>query len=227
MKNTTAIIVIITILFLSFLAIPNAQGQNRKKLKAAIEKLKSEKALLTKQMLDEQQQNKSLNNEIQNLEQKILNLEQDLNGAKIDYKTLNEEFNEYKLAEEKRKAAVLETKENQKKAQSYLKDCSLNNLNLQANNSYTLKFNKINVHGWGLQVYSFNSLCLAKERADKFSKQYRLYKTYIRVKEINGQKVYAVLYGSLKYKEQAEVYCKNFRNVARDKGGQNAFLVQH
>ena len=218
MKKIRIFLTLILILNICFSRSINAQ--NKKKLKAEIAKLKNEKELLAKRLNDKEAEAKSLNIEVSNLEKKNFQLQTELKNTKIDYKTLDEEYKDYKAeqqAKQKSKAEAL------KAAQK----CQFNKLNLQLNQSYTLDFKKLNVHGWGLQVYSFTNLCLAKQKADVFSQKYTLYKTYIRVKEVNDSKVYAVIYGSLKHKNQAKIYCDNFKNIAEDLSAKNAFLVQH
>lgn len=199
---------------------PNfTQAQSKREMKAEIAKLKNEIDLLTKQLKDKEAEAKSLNLEVSKLEKKNLRLLNDLKNAKIDYTALNDEFRDYKTEQEAKASAKA-------KAQSEPK-CQYDKLDLQPNHSYTLDFKKMKLHGWGLQVYSFSNLCLAKEKADAFSKKYSLYKTYIRVKNLGDNKVYAVIYGSLKHRAQAEVYRNNFKNIAQDASAKNAFLVQH
>ena len=102
-------------------------------------------------------------------------------------------------------------------------DCGVNPSKLIPGNSYTMKFNKMSFKGWGVQVYSFASLCNAYKKAKEFSSYYKLFNTYIRVKMMKNRKIYSVIYGSLKDEEQARTYCTNFRKIAKDKEGQNAF----
>jgi hypothetical protein len=105
--------------------------------------------------------------------------------------------------------------------------CSLLENQLTDNTSYTLDYSKLNSNGWGVQVYSFSSLCQAETKARAFSQKYKLYKTYIRVKRVNGRRIYSVVYGSLKDEAQARTYCNNFRKIAKDKEGKSAFVIQH
>lgn len=221
MKNFKIFVVLIALLTLNFSN--SLQAQSKRQLKAEIAKLKNEKNLLAKQLKDKEAEAKSLNLEVSKLEKKNLRLENDLKNAKIDYNALNDEFRDYKTQQEAKAAELTKAKTKTPSEQ----ECQYDKLNLQPNHSYTLDFKKLNLHGWGLQVYSFSDLCSAKKKADEFSQKYSLYKTYIRIKEISGSKVYAVIYGSLKYRDQAEVYRNNFKNIAEDPSAKNAFLVQH
>jgi type II secretory pathway pseudopilin PulG len=92
--------------------------------------------------------------------------------------------------------------------------------------SYTENYGALNSDGWGLQVYASSNLCQAAEKAETFKSKYRLYKTYIRCKEVNGTYIYAVVYGSLREREQAKTYLNNFKKISGSWGA-NAFLVQH
>lgn len=92
--------------------------------------------------------------------------------------------------------------------------------------SYTENYTALNSDGWGLQVYASGNLCLAAEKAETFKGKYHLYKTYIRCKEVNGTYIYAVVYGSLRERDQAQTYLNNFKKISGSWGA-NAFLVQH
>lgn len=92
--------------------------------------------------------------------------------------------------------------------------------------SYTENYTVLNSDGWGLQVYASSNLCQAGEKAETFKAKYRLYKTYIRCKEVNGTYIYAVIYGSLREREQAKTYLNNFKKISGNWGA-TAFLVQH
>lgn len=92
--------------------------------------------------------------------------------------------------------------------------------------SYTENYTVLESDGWGLQVYASSNLCQAAEKAETFKAQYKLYKTYIRCKEVNGAYIYAVVYGSLREHDQATTYLNNFRKISGSWGA-NAFLVQH
>ena len=174
--------------------------------------------MLAKQLKDKEAEAKSLNLEVSKLEKKNLGLLKDLKNAKIDYKALDDEFRDYRTEQEAKAAGHIEPPK---------PPCEYDKLNLQPNRSYTLDFRKVDVHGWGLQVYSFSNLCLAKEKADEFSEQYSLYRTYIRVKDVDGSRVYAVVYASLKHRDQAETYRNNFKDIVEDESAKKAFLVQH
>jgi len=104
--------------------------------------------------------------------------------------------------------------------------CAHNQGRLSPGVSYTENYTAINSDGWGLQVYASSNLCQAAEKAEEFKSKYRLYKTYIRCKEVNGNFIYAVVYGSLREREQAKTYMNNFKKISGSWGA-NAFLVQH
>lgn len=107
--------------------------------------------------------------------------------------------------------------------------CGANPAKLEDDQSYYLEsLRPMGLHGWGVQVYSFTDLCTALAKARQFRNYYQMYNTYLRVKEgDNGERLYTVVYASLKDQQQAQVYLKAFRAKGRDEAQKNAFLVRH
>ncbi|MEZ4686019.1 MAG: SPOR domain-containing protein [Bacteroidia bacterium] len=104
--------------------------------------------------------------------------------------------------------------------------CAYYQNKLTPNTSYTEYFNVLQSDGFGIQVFSSKSLCQAAEYAETFKKDFQLYKTYIRCKQIGGGQMYAVIYGSLKDKQQTQTYLNNLKQKYSSKF-KGSFVVQH
>jgi predicted RNase H-like nuclease (RuvC/YqgF family) len=203
------------------------QAQRKKELKSDVERLENANNVLTQKNAQLEAQVKQAGSENRQLQSTINRLRQDSAMMRQDYKQLSEEYVSYK----QQAIAKAEADAKKKNSTSYIdpsdkRPCALNAPKLQSGQSYTLKMNALNSDGWGLQVFSSNNLCLAMEKAESFSKQYKMYNTYIRVKMVNDQKVYSVVYASLKDYEQAKNYCASFKKSAKGPE-RDAFLVQH
>ncbi len=201
-------------------------------------KLREENDLLTSQVQALQRQTQTLAVENRNLKERsallqnaVDRLRQDSAAMSMEYKLLREDYQEL---EAKSTTATTSTTATGFTAASTAVDpndsrpCARKQAQLTAGYSYFPEtLSRLNSNGWGVQVYSFSNLCQAVEKAEEFSEYYRMFKTYIRVKEVNGQRVFSVVYGSLRDEAQARTYCENFRKIAKDTEGQNAFIVQH
>lgn len=97
---------------------------------------------------------------------------------------------------------------------------------LTANTSYTAFFNELQSDGYGLQVFSSKSLCQASEYAEKFKKDFSMYKTYLRCKQVGNSQMYAVVYGSLRDRAQASTYLSNLKKKY-NRQFKGSFVVQH
>jgi len=205
--------------------------------------LREENTLLQTQVQTLQRQTQTLSVENRNLQQKnqliskaVDRLRQDSSAMAMEYKLLSDDFVALQ------NSSTANTSGGNKNGSSNAfavggtsapdpndsRPCARKQSQLSAGYSYFINtLGKLNSDGWGVQVYSFDNLCTAVERAEEFSSYYRMYKTYIRVKQVNGQTRYSVVYGSLRDEAQARTYCENFRKIAKDEEGRNAFIVQH
>lgn len=218
------------------LGLSPAHAQSKKKLR-------EENSLLKTQVQTLQRQTKTLAADNRNLQQKnqmvgkvVNRLRQDSAAMAMEYKLLSDDFVALQNSNTTSNAiggttggstnvfggTTAAPDPNDTRA------CARKQGQLSAGSSYFINtLSKLNSDGWGVQVYSFGNLCQAVERAEEFSSYYRMYKTYIRVKEVNGQRRFSVIYGSLRDEAQARTYCENFRKIAKDEEGRNAFIVQH
>ncbi|MCS7005885.1 MAG: SPOR domain-containing protein [Cytophagales bacterium] len=207
-----------------------AQAQTKRKIIEENEQLKQEKVEL-------QKANVQLEREKQALQKENAALKQENQMLSSEVRRLQDNLSELKEAN---RALTIRLSENTSAAKSKStpnetpsidpndkRPCAIQQNKLAPNQSYFLTLNKLNTKGWGIQVYSYSTLCMALEKAQEFSKQYKMYNTYIRVKEVDGKRVFSVVYGSLKDEASARSYCENFRKIAKDREGQNAFVIQH
>jgi hypothetical protein len=230
-------------LAVSFLITLSAQAQTKKKLIEENEQLKAEKVELQKANIQIEREKQALNKENarlneanQQAQQEIQRLQQnivDLKEANIRLNNLIMESENNVKSTKAKTGSTGAVATNSKATSSFVADpndkrpCALKQNKLQTNQSYFLSLNKLTTKGWGIQVYSYESLCSAIEKAQEFSKSYKMYNTYIRAKEVNGKVMYSVIYGSLKDESSARFYCDNFKKIAKDAEGKAAFVIQH
>jgi len=209
-------------------------AQSKKKLKEEIVRLKDEKNQLEvayqdlsakhdQAVIDKQQlanQNATLQQELQSLREQIAAKEKAYQLLEADKDELKSELAEIEQKEAaKDEAAEVDPNDTRR--------CAVLQGTLESGYSYTERFTRLNSYGWGIQVYAYYNLCQASEKAEEFKKYYKMYRTYIHVKEVNGRKMYAVVYGSLKDYDQAKIYCDNFKKIVKDPEAKGAFLIQH
>ncbi len=172
--------------------------------------------------------NGQLESEVEVLKTENARLGEELENAKKDNQALSNDYEALAAEYEALKAKFEATGSASSSDPNDRRPCRLLENKLAPNSSYFVdSFNRLNTQGWGVQIYSFNNLCAAMEKAVEFRQYYRMWKTYITVKEVSGKKMFTVVYGSMKDELQARTYLQNFRKIARDIEGKNAFLVQH
>ena len=208
------------------------QAQSKKKLKEEIDQLKAANTVLQQKTKKLEEEKISLSNQNTALKAEALRLKRDSSKSATDYNTLSTEYDSFKkkVIDERQKTGtgtddgaitdVLLGDSN--------KPCLMRQSKLEAGYSYDAKtLQRIPTKGYGVQVYSYSNLCNAEEKANEFMKYYRMYKTYIKVKTVGTQKVFSMVYGSLKDANQARTYTRLFKENARVKERQGAFMVQH
>lgn len=211
-----------------FLCYTPLVAQTKKELKATVERLESANVVLTQKNLQLQTQNRKLLEDAETAQATANQAQQELQAQKLQNEMLANEYQAYKRQIEAAKA-----EEQAKVAAGTFVDpndtrpCAIKQPQLKSGNSYTLNLGVLNSKGWGVQVYSSDNLCNAMEKAQDFKSYYTMYKTYIRVKTVDGRKIFSVVYGSLKDYQQAKTYCRLFKENARAKEGNGAFLIQH
>ena len=237
MKTAKTLAILISIVCLSLSV---SFAQSKKKLKEEVATLKTENARInqenaqlesTNQRLT--QENKGFSEQNMTLRSQVTQLQRDNDALNKQYDDLNTAYQgvkgDYEALQASQSAnpggslggggVVVNPNDNRK--------CAFYQGKLEPGWTYTELYNKLNSDGWGIQVFASKSLCQAAEAAEEFKGRYTMYKTYIRCKAVNGQQVYAVVYGSLKYQDQAKTYLNNFKAKAAAKWSANAFLVQH
>ena len=204
------------------------QAQTKKELKAENAQLKAANTVLQQRVQTLEKEKKQLLLSSENLKGSITRLRRDSAVASMDYKLLSDEYTNYK-----KEVIVAKEKIEEETGKTFLdpndtRPCAIKQAQLEAGYSYEYgSLQKIRTKGYGVQVYSYSSLCNALEKAEDFTSYYRMYKTYIKVKIVNGQKVFSVVYGSLKDENQARTYTRLFKENARVKERSSAFMVQH
>ncbi len=202
------------------------QAQTKKKLKDEVKELKTANTQL-------RNENRKLKYEKEQADQEKKQIVDLTTFFENEVYRLRKDSAEYHAAYQ---AAVQKVTEQQAKKEenTYRADpndsrvCAQKQASLKAGYSYFRdSFGRLNSKGWGVQVFTFSSLCQAQEKADEFAAKYHMWKTYIKVKEVNGEKVFAVVYGTLRDEQQARTYCENFKQIASGPEAKNAFLVQH
>lgn len=201
------------------------QAQSKKKLREEIKELKAANT----QLRNENRKLKYEKDQLEEEKKQIVDLttffEEEVYRLRKDSAQYHTAFEEVKLKkaefEEQNKANVYKPDPNDNRP------CARQQSSLAPGSYFRETLNPLASSGWGVQVFSFSSLCQAQEKAEEFSAKYHMWKTYIMVKEVNGQKVFSVVYGTLRDEQQARTYCENFKKVASGPEAANAFLVQH
>ncbi|WP_044202025.1 SPOR domain-containing protein [Flammeovirga sp. OC4] len=234
MKNQ---ILPIAVIIFSFMLAPDSFAQSKKKLKQMNAQLTTENTELRKSKTELEKKSNSLKTMNEQMKYEVEGLKADINSLQQKNEALQSEVNalsESNEAYEEKMAMYAKsgsggnvaTAGNNMPANS--SQCSSRQGKLQNNRTYFVDLSsQIISHGWGVQVYSTADLCDAQGYAEKFEAHYKMWKTYVKVTEQNGQQVYSVVYGSLKYQDQAKVYLENFKKIGRNQDEQNATLVQH
>lgn len=210
-----------------------AFSQSKKELQAEVGRLQEEIFALSQENMLLRKQREQLTTQNETLAGGQGAMSAEINRLERRISVMEQEYQDLVNAYEKMKAGSLVSNtvppstNNGPDRSNSGSTCSLLENQLTDNTSYTQEYTRLNSSGWGVQVYSFGSLCQAETKAQAFSKKYKMYQTYIRVKQVNGRRVYSVIYGSLKDEAQARTYCNNFRKIAKDKEGKSAFVVQH
>lgn len=236
----------ILLLLLSF-GLPSLQAQSKSQLRKQVSQLQNDNAQMTKDNLLLKRRNDQLVKAYESLETDTKDMRGEMQGLQKDLDSIAWSHNQLKLAYEELKqqggsgVAALPAYTSSPVAEpastvvvfadhpepNDTRKCANLHYVLPPNTTYTLDYQELNSAGWGVQVYSFGTLCKAADKAAEFSAKYKLYKTYIRVKDVKGKRTFSVIYGSLKDHAQAKTYCQNFRKIAKDPSGKSAFLVQH
>ncbi len=227
------------LLLAGFLTVPQAFAQSKKELRDENAVMKTQIEALQRQSQEIVRENRNLQERNNLLSTAVNRLRQDSAAMSAEYKMLQEDFNALQTrASSGATTASANTATGMRPSGSTYTPptptpndnrlCARKQSQLTPDASYMLEtLNRLNSRGWGVQVYSFSDLCSAVEKAEEFASYYKMFKTYIRVKEVDGRRVYTVVYGSLRDEAQARVYCENFRKIARTEEKQNAFVVQH
>lgn len=215
----------------------NSFAQSKKKLKQMNAQLTTENTELRKSKTELEQKSNSLQAmndqmkyEVEGLKADISSLQQKNDALQSEVNSLSEanEAYEEKLASYSVSGSGGNVATAGKNMPANSSQCSSRQGKLQANHTYFVDLSsQIISHGWGVQVYSTSSLCDAQGYAESFQSHYKMWKTYVKVSEQNGSQVYSVVYGSLKYQDQAKVYLENFKKIGRNDDEKNAILVQH
>lgn len=216
-------------------SIPLVYAQSKRVLREENSRLKTQVQSLQRQLQTCSSENSSLKQKSRLLRSTVLRLRRDSSAMAMEYKLLAKDFQALKAEQKKQTKQLVYQPGNHNKTpqatpsyQNNASPCTRKQNTLSVGASYFFNtLNKVNTKGWGIQVYSFQNLCNAIESAKKFSDKYTMYKTYIKVKQVNSRRMFCVVYGSLKDEIQARTYCKNFKQIAETPHLQNAFLVQH
>lgn len=204
-----------------------SQAQLFGKKKKQIEQLTKENGELRKAKRQIEERATELEGENQRVSAQLSSMRTEVARLETENASLREQLNGMGSELESLKSEKAE-RESYAPAPNDSRSCAKRQGKLQMNKSYFVDLSsQVISKGWGLQVYSSRNLCQAQEAAEEFQSYYHLYKTYIKIKNEGGEPLYCVIYASLKYKDQAKVYCNNFRKIGRTEGEQNAFLVQH
>lgn len=188
-------------------------------LEAQISDLKDQRAALEEENMALAEQNQELLMEVDKLKEEKANFTSDYQALAAEYESLKAENEQLRKSGGVAMGTLTEEQ---------MSTCTMMEDKLQPNTSYRADgFWKWKYKGYGVQVYSFDNLCDAMAKAAEFDAYYNLWKVYIMVKEVEGEKIYSVVYGSLKNKVSAQVYLTNFKKIARNDAERNAFLVQH
>jgi hypothetical protein len=247
MKTSKSLLLILAFLVLGF---SSGFGQTKKALREEIAQLQAQvnQLNLDKTVLEQEKTavvaaNKSMNSENLALKSQVAGLQDDMEDCNQDYANLMADYQSLLAG-----GTVTTTPSTPKPpattggsgssvtpstttgaviGSSGGSTCASMENALLANNTYHLNYTLAPAGGWGVQIYSFSSLCQAEKKAREFAKDFTMYETYIKVKVAGGKKLFAVVYGSMPNKAQAQTYLTNFKKIAKDPAQKTAFLVQH
>jgi cell division protein FtsB len=234
-------------LLIALFSFSTAYGQSKKKLREQIADLETEVATLTQENIQMEQVNERLRQENQayveqnsTLRSQVGQLQRENDALRVDNQALETENETLEQRVEALAGGPISTggigtgtTTGGTTGGGLVSDpndtrkCAYFQGRLTPGVSYTETYEAISNDGWGIQVYASSNLCQAAEKAESFKKNYRLYKTYVRCKQVGSGYVYAVIYGTLKYEDQAKTYLRNFKKLPNNQWGANAFLVQH
>jgi uncharacterized phage infection (PIP) family protein YhgE len=220
-------------------SVSTVQAQSRKKLKEEVAKLQQEIVRLTQDLTTAEAQTEQLRQENQRyaeqnaaMSSQVTQLQQDNLALSQQYQQVVTDYEALQGATGTGAGTMPGTSVGGSTAPPVggaagdSRKCAYYQNKLTPNTSYTEYFNVLQSDGFGIQVFSTKSLCQAAEYAEKFKKDFKMYKTYIRCKQIGGSQMYAVVYGSLKDKGQANTYLRNLKNKYSSKF-KGSFVVQH
>ncbi|WP_281615881.1 SPOR domain-containing protein [Flammeovirga sp. SubArs3] len=228
----------VAIVFAALLIATPSFAQSKKKLKQMNAQLTTENSELRKGKMEMEQKANSLKSMNEQLTYEMEGLKNDVSALQNENGNLKSEVDELEKENEELIAALESASSAAATGGTAVSSganmpansagCSSRQGKLQNNKTYFVDLSsQIISHGWGVQVYSTKSLCDAQGYAEKFQDFYKMWKTYVKVTEQNGQQIYSVVYGSLKYQDQAKVYLENFKKIGRNDDEKNAILVQH
>lgn len=239
MKKRTNVLILFC-LFVGFGCLQSVQAQSRKALKEEVAKLQQEIVRLTQELTTAEgavdqlqqenqryaQQNAAMSSQVTQLQQDNLALSQQYQATLKDYQALQGATGTGTFPGSSVGEGVGTFPTSGTTAGGDSRKCAYYQNKLTPNTSYTEYFNVLQSSGYGIQVFSSKSLCQAAEYAETFKKDFKMYKTYLRCKQVGGSQMYAVIYGSLKEKSQAQTYANNLKKKYSTKF-RGTFVVQH
>lgn len=227
-------IVLFTLIF-AIGSLTTVQAQSRKKLKEEVAKLQQEIVRLTQDLTTAESQVDQLRQENQRYAEQNAAMSSQVTQLQQDNLALSQQYQQVLKDYEASQGGVGGTDMINTGSSTAppvggvagdSRKCAYYQNKLTPNTSYTEYFNVLQSDGFGIQVFSTKSLCQAAEYAEKFKKDFKMYKTYLRCKQIGGNQMYAVVYGSLKDKAQANTYLRNLKKKYTSKF-KGSFVVQH
>jgi len=229
------------LLFALFATSSLSYAQKKKDLKEDVDQLTKDNTTLKSQNTKLTQENKNLQNSVDRLEKENGELRSDYNRLSKDFETFKKEAannnagNNSGGGASSGNSGVGSSGGSKGNAGGIInvpdpndkRPCATKQNSLDINTTYTMNLTKLVSSGYGVQVGSSSNLCQAMEEAKEFAKYYKTYNTYIRVKIVGNQRMFAIVYGSLKDYNSAKSIAESVKKRGRNEQHKDAFVIQH
>ncbi|MEM6763745.1 MAG: SPOR domain-containing protein [Bacteroidota bacterium] len=234
-------------LALVLFVLPNADAQSstkirsKKKLRAELERLDRENAFLRQRNEELEQtyarlqqvystsdnEKRMLQTETANLRSELEKLNQDYNDLRTRYESLADGGAVTPGSSFGNDPLPITGNEGPARDNSRPTNCAEASMSLNVNTSYTSDYRQVSPNSFGVQIASYSDLCKAEDAATSFRGKYNRYMTYVRVKQVGGRRLYAIVYGAMRTRQEANNVKTALSRNGRAGEGKGAFVVMH
>lgn len=239
-------------LALVLFVLPNAEAQetkirSKKKLRAELERLDRENAFLRQRNEELEQtyarlqqvystsdnEKRMLQTETANLRSELEKLNQDYNLLRSRFEMANGNGGNTGVNPGNNFDDGLDPNQGNGNARDNtfpvpgITDCASASGSLNVNTSYSSDYRPVTPNSFGVQIASYSDLCKAEDAANNFRSKYNRYTTFVRVKQVGGRRLYAVVYGAIQTRQEANNVKTSLSRNGRPGEGKGAFVVVH